>query len=291
MTGISSSPDSGPRRQESGELILVGMGLWDQDDLSLSGMKVAKSVDEVYAELYTNIMPGLNLELLEKAVGKAITVLRRCDLEEHADESILRMAQKKRVALLVPGDPLAATTHIALRLRACELGISTRVVHAASVFSAAPSLVGLQHYKFGKKVTIPIPQEGYLPLSPYDVVSENLSRGLHTLLLLDIDVERGKYLSINEALNLLLKMETKRGTGIFTGDRIVVGLARIGSPKPAVRCDYITKLARFDFGSPPHTLIVPGDLHFMEANTLVKLFGAPSSILLKKPTIEQHQDF
>jgi len=288
MAGISSSSDSALRRREAGEFVLVGMGLWDHNDLSLSGMKAAKSADEVYAELYTNIMPGLNLKLLEKAVGKEITILRRRDLEEDADERILRIAQKKRVVLLVPGDPLAATTHVSLRLRASEIGISTRVIHAASIFSAAPSLVGLQHYKFGKKVTIPIPQEGYLPLSPYDVVSENLSRGLHTLLLLDIDVEGGRYLSINEALNLLLKMETTKRMNVFTGHRLVIGLARIGSPKPTVRCDYITKLNTFDFGSPPHTLIVPGDLHFMEAYTLVKLFGAPPSILPKKPTSEQH---
>nr|MDO8098058.1 diphthine synthase [Candidatus Njordarchaeota archaeon] len=288
MAGMSSSPDSELRRRGPGELILIGMGLWDHNGLSLSGVKATKSADEVYAELYTNIMPGLNLKMFERTIGKEITILRRRDLEEDADKGILRIAQKKRVVLLVPGDPLAATTHVALRLRAYELGISTRVVHAASVFSAAPSLVGLQHYKFGKKVTMPIPQEGYLPLSPYDVVSENLSRGLHTLLLLDIDVERGRYLSINEALKLLLKMETIKRTNLFTDDRLVIGLARIGSPKPTIRCDYINVLAGSDFGPPPHTLIVPGDLHFMEANTLVKLFGAPPSIMPKRLTSEQH---
>lgn len=288
MTGISSSLDSVRRRREAGELILIGMGLWDQNDISLSGVKSASSADEVYAELYTNIMPGLDLSLLRKTIGKEIIILKRRDLEENADEGILRTAQKERVALLVPGDPLAATTHVALRLRANELGISTRVVHAASVFSAAPSLVGLQHYKFGKKVTIPMPQEAYLPLSPYDVVSENLSRGLHTLLLLDIDVEHGRYLSINEALKLLLRMETMKRMNIFTDDRLVIGLARIGSPNPTVKCDCLNVLTRFDFGSPPHTLIVPGDLHFMEADTLVKLFGAPPTILSKKPTSEQH---
>jgi diphthine synthase len=288
MAGISHSPESGPRRREAGELILIGMGLWDHNDMSLSGVKAASSADEAYVELYTNIMPGLNLKLLEKTIGREIILLKRRDLEEDADERVLRMAQRKSVALLVPGDPLAATTHVALRLRACELGISTRVVHAASVFSAAPSLVGLQHYKFGKTVTIPMPQEGYLPLSPYDVVSENLSRGLHTLLLLDIDVERKRYLSINEALSLLLKMETMRRMNVFTNDRFVIGLARIGSPRPTVKCDCLTALAGFDFGSPPHTLIVPGDLHFMEASTLVKLFGAPVSIMPKRPTSEQH---
>jgi diphthine synthase len=288
MAKVLSPVDSGVGRRESGDLVLVGMGLWDHNDLSLSGIKAAKSADEVYAEFYTNIMPGLNVKLLEKTVGKEITILKRRDLEEDADKKILRAAQKKRVTLLVPGDPLAATTHVTLRLRAHELGIPTRIVHAASIFSAAPSFVGLQHYKFGKKVTIPLPQEGYLPTSPYDVVMENLARGLHSLLLLDIDVEGEKYLSINEALKLLLRMEAARNMRVFTNSRLMIGLARIGSPKPNVRCDYITSLATFDFGPPPHTLIVPGDLHFMEANTLVKLFGAPSTILPKEPVGEGH---
>jgi diphthine synthase len=106
--------------------------------------------------------------------------------------------------------------------------------------------------------------------------------------LLDIDVERKRYLSINEALSLLLKMETMRRMNVFTNDRFVIGLARIGSSRPTVKCDCITALAGFDFGSPPHTLIVPGDLHFMEASTLVKLFGAPESVMPKRPTSEQH---
>ncbi len=277
--------------KELGELILVGLGLWDQGGVSVSGIEAARAADEVYAELYTSMMPNLNMENLEKTVGKKISVLRRHDLEEDADKTILKTVQRKRVALLVPGDPLAATTHVSLRLRASELGVKTRIIHASSVFSAAPSIAGLQHYKFGRTVTIPIPQEGYLPLSPYDIVSDNLSRGLHTLLLLDLDAERGRFLSIREALKLLLKMEHTKGMKIFTDDRLVVGLARIGSPEPTVKCSRIKDLIGFDFGSPPHTLIVPGQLHFMEASILVRLFGAPPSLLSRNLPSEARQDF
>ncbi|WXG45402.1 MAG: diphthine synthase [Candidatus Atabeyarchaeum deiterrae] len=285
MNGQSPSA-SGPKKERNGELILVGMGLWDHNGVSLSGLEVAKTADAVYAELYTSIMPALDLNQMERIIGKSITVLKRKDLEEDVDNKLLKSAQEKRVVLFVPGDPLAATTHVSLRLRAYELGVKTHVVHAASIFSVAASITGLQHYKFGKAVTISIPREGYFPMSPYGVVSDNLSRGLHTLLLLDLDVERLKYLSISEALKLLVKMEKAKGMKVFTDDRLMVGLARIGSPEPIIRCDSIKRLGELNFGSPPHTLIVPGTLHFMEAESLVKLFGAPPSISSRKSIVD-----
>jgi diphthine synthase len=269
-----------------GELVLIGMGLWDHDGISYSGIRSARKVDDVYVELYTSIMPGLNLGLLERRIGKKITVLNRHDLEEGAEQGILKKAKDKNIALLVPGEPLAATTHVSLRLRAFELGITTKIIHSASIFTAAPSLTGLQHYKFGKTVTIPFPRENYLPLSTYDAIIENLERGLHTLVLLDIDTERRQYLSIGKALDLLLRIEGIREKGVFTGDRLVLGVARVGSPAPLVRCGTIRDLIELDFGAPPHILIVPGELHFMEAETLVKMFGAPKVILSKKPISE-----
>jgi diphthine synthase len=279
MSGVYFSPSHELGNKGRGELILVGLGLWDHGGITESGIEATRTADEVYAELYTSMMPGLDMGYLERTLGKRISILTRHDLEECADEGILKAAHGKQVVLLVPGDPLAATTHISLRLRASELDIKTRIIHAASVFSAAPSLAGLQHYKFGKTVTIPIRQEGYMPLSPYDVVSDNLARGLHTLMLLDLDVEQGRFLSINEALDILLEMEHTKGMKVFDKDRLVVALARIGSPEPTVKCDRIGDLVGLDFGLPPHTLIIPGRLHFMEASTLVKLFGAPPSLL------------
>lgn len=266
----------------NGELILVGMGLWDHKGISLAGLLSAKRADEVYAEFYTSIMPDMSTAYLEKEIGKKITILGRHDLEEKMDQSIMNKARDRRIVLLVPGDPFAATTHVSLRLRACELGIRTTIIHSASIFSAAPSLTGLQHYKFGRTVTIPFPQEGHLPMSPYDVIADNLARGLHTLVLLDLDAERGKYLSVNEALTIMLEIENTKGKKVFSDDRLVIGVARVGSSSPVVRCDFIKGVMKFDFGAPPHTLIVPGELHFMEAESLVKLFGAPRTIVQGK---------
>jgi diphthine synthase len=264
------------------------MGLWDHDGISLSGLRSAREADEVCAEFYTSVMPGLSLSRLERRIGRKITVLTRHDLEEDEDNKIMKLAKNRKMALLVPGDPLAATTHIALRLRAFELGIETRIIHSASIFSAAPSLTGLQHYKFGKTVTIPLARQGFLPLSPYDAILENLSRGLHTLILLDLDVETGEYLTINKALSMLLEIEATKKSNAFKKDRLSIGVAHVGSPNPIVRCDFIQSLMDFDFGGPPHSLIIPGELHFMEAETLVKMFGAPESILRRKTSSDRY---
>jgi diphthine synthase len=39
------------------------------------------------------------------------------------------------------------------------------------------------------------------------------------------------------------------------------------------------KLVKEDFGGPLHCLIIPGKLHFLEAEALVVLGGAPGEIL------------
>jgi len=37
-------------------------------------------------------------------------------------------------------------------------------------------------------------------------------------------------------------------------------------------------LLKYDFGGPPQSLIVPGDLHFMEAEALIRFAGAPERL-------------
>ena len=38
------------------------------------------------------------------------------------------------------------------------------------------------------------------------------------------------------------------------------------------------ELQKYDFGSPPHSLIFLGKLHFMEADALIVLAEAPDSV-------------
>ena len=139
-------------------------------------------------------------------------------------------------------------------------------------------LSGLQNYKYGRSVTIPFPHEGYTPETPYEVIMENRKLGLHTLCFLDIKTEEEKYMTVKEGLQTLLSLEERRGPNVITADTLVVGIARAGSEQPIVKAAYVQNAVKYNFGSPPHTLIFPGKLHFMEAEALITLANAPPEI-------------
>ncbi|KAI5289562.1 diphthine synthase, partial [Ascosphaera atra] len=81
--------------------------------------------------------------------------------------------------------PSSATTHTDLVLRARETGIKINTVPNASIMSAIGS-TGLQLYNFGQTVSMVFFTETWRPSSFYDRIKENVSIGLHTLVLLDI---------------------------------------------------------------------------------------------------------
>jgi len=180
-------------------LFFIGLGLYSEKGISVEGLEVARSADKVYIETYTSLMPNLSIKKLEEMIGKKIIVLRRADLEGKKSYDLIDEAYKLDVALLVPGDPFVATTHIHLRIEAEKKGIKTKVIHAASIVSAIAGETGLFSYKFGRSVTITFPFKGRVSETAYDVVKENLSRGLHTLLFLDMDVEKRRFMNSKEA--------------------------------------------------------------------------------------------
>jgi diphthine synthase len=261
------------------ELTFIGLGLNSEKNMSLLGIEEAKKADTVYIELYTSLVPELDASRLENLIGKHVQIVHRRDLEEDSGKRILESAHKGRTVFLVPGDPLMATTHVDLRIRAEKKGIKTRIVHGASIVSAVIGLSGLQNYKFGRSVTIPLIDTNSLDATPYNVIGENLKMGLHTLCFLDIRAEEKRYLTIRDALDALLTLERNKQQHVIRDDTLTVGIARAGSDNPKVKADYVRQLQKFDFGKLPHTLVFPGKLHFMEAEALVTLAKAPQAIL------------
>jgi diphthine synthase len=85
-------------------------------------------------------------------------------------------------------------------------------------------------------------------------------------------------MTANQGLETLFKLENRRHQNIIVSDTMAVGIARAGSENPVVKADFAPQLIRFDFGQPPHSLILPGRLHFMEAEALVALAKAPETI-------------
>lgn len=248
-------------------LILIGLGLWDEEDITLKGLKRAKNADVVYLEIYTSKWHG-NLERLESILDKKINVVRREDLEEKSDK-ILGEARDKKVVLFVPGDPVIATTHVSLLIDAKNRGVETEVIHNASIYSAIGE-TGLHVYRFGATVTIPFLEKtsNKLPKSIYETIRENKRKGLHSLLLLDVIHEKNKYLTPNEGMKILLEIEGKVKKNIFMNDTEIVVFARAGSKNLLIVHGKVEDLIKKDFGGPPFVIILPGELHFTEKDYL-----------------------
>jgi diphthine synthase len=242
-------------------LCLVGLGLWDEKDLSIRGMEACESADSVYAETYTSSWKG-SLEMLGKMTEKEIKTLDRSLMEEGIGK-IIEEAKKKSVVILVPGDPLVATTHQHVLLEARKAGVETRVIHSSSIYTAIAS-TGLSIYRFGKTVTVVSPRENYNPTSYYDLISENKKQGLHTLLLLDIDM------SIRFALANLFQIENEKGQGLITPQTEIIAASMLGSPEEKISHSKAGDLMKEEFPSPA-VIIIPGELQFFEKEYLESL--------------------
>src|SRR5207245_1539736 len=165
----------------------IGLGLNNERGLTIEGLEEARRSSNVFAEFYTNIMPGLDRRKLELLLGKTVTL---------AEE---------------PG----------------------------------------------------------VPGSLLDSVRDNKTRGLHTLILLDVKPELSKQLAIGEAATKLVTADPALGSWLG------IGVARIGSEDQFVLSAKLGKLQNQDFGKIPHSLVIPGRLHFMEVESL-KAFGGAS---------------
>lgn len=234
-------------------LYLIGLGIWDEKDISLRGLEVANMCEVVFFETYTSGWKG---DL--KNIGIDAKKLQRNDLEENAKE-ILRLAKEREVAILVPGDPLIATTHSSLIYEAKKVGVKTHIIHSSSIFSAIGE-TGLQIYKFGKVATIPF----YETETPYKVLQDNMEKGAHTLFLLDITEK--KMMTCGEALKILLELEKKHNKNLISDETEVVVFCKAGSNQKVLKYDKIKYLLNFNCDL--CVIVIPAKLHFAEYDYL-----------------------
>lgn len=264
-------------------LSLISIGLHDERDLSLRALEEARSCDSLYAEMYTTKL-DTDAERLSAAIGRPVSPVSRSRLEEESDV-VLDEARRRKVGVLVGGDCLSATTHLSLLLDARRRGIPTRVVHGSSILTAIGE-TGLSLYKFGRTVTLPLPETGTAE-TVLEAVEENLEHGLHTLVLLGLDSEAGRFLTVDRATSLLLGADRP---DVFDEDTLIVGVARLGSERPVIKAGSAAGMVELDFGPPPHSLIVPGRLHFLEAEGLRVMGGCPPAVLegrRTRPSLER----
>lgn len=272
MAKMKTAPSAGP-------LFFVGLGLCDEEDLSYRASEVLRGCSHVFAESYTNLMREGTLERLGKKIGRKIVKLTREEVED--EKIILEACASGPVALLVPGDPMTATTHISLREAAEKTGIETHILHAASIFSAAAGAAGLQIYKFGKTATITFWRKNFEPTSFIDLILENQQRGAHTLCLLDIDSGGMGAMKASLALDLLEKAQQKRGseTGghevVLKPDTPLFVLWHVGWPDQKI---WAGKRKEWPYANGeakgsakaglepagPAVILIPGKMHFVE---------------------------
>eukprot|EP00850_Spirogloea_muscicola_P003240 SM000013S26409 [mRNA] locus=s13:259809:261511:+ [translate_table: standard] len=261
-------------------LYIVGLGLGDEQDITLRGLAAVRRCRRVVLEAYTSVLLA-DKSRLEELYGVAVEVADREKVEQGIDD-ILEDARDADVAFLVVGDPFGATTHADLLLRARELGVGVRVVHNASILTAA-GVCGLQLYRFGETVSVPFFTDTWRPDSFYDKIKRNRTMGLHTLCLLDIQVKeptlealcRGRkeykpprFMTVSTAVEQLLEIEGRRNEGVCREEMIGVALARVGTDSQCMVAGSLRDLLAADLGPPLHSLVLPGELHVMESEML-----------------------
>jgi len=305
-------------------LYLVGLGLGDARDITVKGLEVVRNAAHVFLEAYTSILT-VGKEELEAFYGREVQLADRTVVEQESDV-ILEHALEQDVAFLVVGDPFGATTHTDLVIRAKERGIAYKVIHNASIMNAV-GCCGLQLYNFGETVSIVMWNSDWTPDSFYDKILANKRNKLHTLCLLDIKVKeqtvenmmRGRkvyepprYLTANDAIRQILQVTKQRQQQQCTAmsssaentetsqelagselvldeDTICVALARVGWDDQRIIAGKMSTVRDAELGAPLHSLVIPGDLHFLEVDMMkqfaidVDEFVEPSCTRIEQP--------
>jgi diphthine synthase len=242
-------------------LYLIGIGLSTEKDITVKGLEIVKNCNKIYLESYTSLLQ-CSIEDLEKFYGKKIILANR-EITEQGDEKIINEAKEQNIAFLIIGDVFSATTHMQLFKLAKEKNVNVEVINNASVINSV-GITGLELYKFGKITSIPFIEDHPNLETPYNVYKENLSLGLHTLFLLDLKPEEDKFMTVNEALNVLETIEDRKKEDLINDNLLVIGCARLGSNNYLVKSGKLSEVKEFNFGKPLHCLIIPGKMHFIE---------------------------
>lgn len=249
-------------------LSFVGLGISGFESIPIEGLEAISKADIVYLEQFTSPIGKSDVDKIQNAIKGEFISAKRWLVED--GKEILEKSKEKNVVLLAYGDPYIATTHIELRTRAIELKIETRSIHASSSLTSMIGECGLHFYKVGKIATIMSEMKSLA--YPYYVIYKNIIEDNHTVLLLEYNQNKDFFLDPKEALKGLLETEKGQGRKVLTESSYAIVASRIGFKDQSIISGKISSLAQTDFGKPPHTVIIPGRLHFTESDAL-RLFG------------------
>lgn len=257
-------------------LVLVGVG-YKGGMATLEALEVLSRADKVYIDVYTNPRARELVSDVERvAPGKVVIADRRL-LEEYAGR-IIEESSKSVIAVVVAGDPLIATTHVALLAEAKKKGIEVRYYPGVSGVCAAKAASLLHYYRFGRTVTVPGPWRGVKAYSLVEFVYSNLCNGLHTAALLDVDENSGEQLSPGEAASILMSLEREvAGEAGFPPSlgllpALLVEAGAHGSHR-VLGYSSLEDLARRGAPGGVYTMVIPAEPHPTEAWAISEVYG------------------
>ncbi len=248
-------------------LWFVGLGISGAKSIPHEALEVLSKADIVYLEQFTSPIGKSDLAKIKKMTNGEFKAAKRWLVED--GNEILKKAKRKKVVLLSYGDPYIATTHIELRTRAIQEKIKTYSIHASSSLTSMIGECGLQFYKVGKIATIMSEMNSLT--TPYYVIYKNIIEGNHTVLLLEYNQDKDFFLDPKDALLGLIETEKGQKRNVIDYSTYAIVASRIGFKDQSIISGKISSLKKMNFGKPPHTVIIPGRLHFTESDALKKL--------------------
>jgi diphthine synthase len=247
-------------------LWFIGLGISGPDSLSDKTKKIISDADVVYFEQFTSPMKNDESQKIKEIVKGQFKFAPRWLVEDGSE--ILDNSKTKNVIMVSYGDPYIATTHIELRTRAIQEKIQTNTVHASSAITSLIGECGLHYYKVGRTVTI---MSGIPSGTAYYTIYENLRVGNHTVILLEYNQNENFFLNPKDAIQSLLESEKEQVRKVISDSTYGVIASRIGQQDQMIISGSFASLIGLDFGNPPHTIIIPGTLHFTESDALKAL--------------------
>ena len=245
-------------------LWFVGLGISGISELSDNTVSIIKNADTVYLESFTSPISETEKEQLANMCDGEFKIAKRWLVED--GNEILENAKKREVVLISYGDPYIATTHLELKTRAVTDKIETKTIHSSSIVSSLIGEIGLQYYKVGKILTVMNDPKSMI--TPYNTISNNLLSKMHSVILLEYNEDKSFFLAPQDALSLLLDAEKIQNGKIISLDTFAIIASRIGKSDQNITSGKISNLIKKEFGNPPHTIIIPGSLHFTESNAV-----------------------
>lgn len=247
-------------------LWFVGLGIGGPDSLSDRTKKIIADADAVYFEQFTSPMKNDESQKIREIAKGEFKFAPRWLVEDGRE--ILDSAKTKNIVMVSYGDPYIATTHIELRTRAIQEKIQTDTVHASSAITSLVGECGLHYYKVGRTVTI---MSGIPSSTAYYTIYENLRVGNHTVILLEYNQNEDFFLNPKSAIESLLESEKEQVRRVISDSTYGIVASRIGMQGQRITAGTFASLKGMDFESPPHSIIIPGTLHFTESDALKAL--------------------